>query len=414
MTSRGNAVRLQLTLSPRQVAMLLTAVAVISSVLLAATAISHDLSGTPGEAGLAFKVLTRLNLGNENNLGAWFSSSLLASIAAAAVLCLAAERAGTARGLAGPLGWSLVALLFAGLSLDELGSLHERLPDLQPGLYWLFWLGPFVVAIPVFLGVFGYLRLRHRLLSVSLLAVGIAAFCLVPLQEYLEFLPADGVRRQAWQVVAEEGSELLGMTAFLAALLCYAISDPGEKWQVLVTRDISLTFDANLLRVVVVTTAALLAVVCQAAAVLWPAEGDLFGKLENWPSVALATGLAAFAVIVASQRSSDATEQRAALLIGVFAVAISAFVGADLYATTDNLTAVWALRAAMAVAAVITLGLAALATRGRQRLLALLAVALVVAGCLAPDWLAPQLYLASIVLVALAAIDGAEGSVRPS
>lgn len=412
MTTPNAGPRLILDVTPRLVVAALVAVVALSCLLLAATAVAHDLSGTPGEAGWLFKVLVRFNLGNENNFGAWFSSSLLASIAAVAVLCLLAEGAGTSRGLSGPLGWSFVALLFAGLSLDELGSLHERLPEIEPSLTWVLWLGPFIVAVPVFLGIFGYVRLRHRLLSVGLLTLGIAAFCLVPLQEYLEFLPTDGRPRQAWQVVAEEGSELFGMTAFLGALLCYLISDPTQRQQVLVARRIDLGFDAALLRAAAVAAAVLLGIVCQATDVFWHQEGDLFGRVQNWPTVAIATGLMLFGVIGASQPQFTGPARRALLLLVWLAAVASAFVGSDLHAMTDNAGLVWALRFAFAAISVALLTTAALASTGRPRALASAAAVLVVAGCLAPDWLAPHLYLASVLMAALAAIGVVDASLR--
>ena len=178
------------------------------------------------EVGLFHRILTTLDLGGENNVGAWFSSMLLLSIAAMAVICFAADRGNVSNWLRR--GWLLAAFIFTGLSFTELGSIHERLPayisrTFNLGLLgWAVWLGPVIISIPVFMSIFAWRRLRKIPAAFYLTLAGIISISSVPLHEILEvkILPAilgEEWRRPVLHLVLEEGTELAGMMFFLAA-----------------------------------------------------------------------------------------------------------------------------------------------------------------------------------------------------
>ena len=72
--------------------------------------------------------LAQLYLGAENVLAAWYSSMLLLAVALSACLAFAVERKQKPPRPAGwASGWLLLAAVFTVLSLDEIGSFHERL-----------------------------------------------------------------------------------------------------------------------------------------------------------------------------------------------------------------------------------------------------------------------------------------------
>lgn len=123
-----------------------------------------------------------------------------------------------------PHGWLVGAAMFALLSLDEAGSLHERINLLEatvglPGALRINspgWVG--VLAIPIglagaFLLAFAWCRVRRDPVAFVLMSTGTLLFLSVPIQEHIEVArwlvqePGGGARRSI-AVLLEEGSEL--------------------------------------------------------------------------------------------------------------------------------------------------------------------------------------------------------------
>ena len=130
----------------------------------------------------------------------------------------------------------MAAFLF--LSLDEMGSLHERLAGhaamrfLLPELGFLEGWGS-VFAVPLVLAgglaVWSAWKWFRSVPGVAaLIAAGVFLFLSLPIQEHFELTSGAANRhanpwgRPAWQVVAEEGAELLGSFCFLSAGLRFA------------------------------------------------------------------------------------------------------------------------------------------------------------------------------------------------
>lgn len=212
------------------------AVAALASIaLVAATAYTNDFWARFGggwhAAPFPQKLLTFMDLGAENNIGAWFSSMLLATIMWVAVLCFLVDGA---RGKKDWLryGWLLIAAGFAALSFDELGSAHERL-DLPDGyLGAMLWYLPIMALLPVYMLAFGFSRMRSDPLAIGLIGLGCLCFATIPAQEYFETAIRAGSPRPILELALEEGTELAGMLAFLAAFFRYCavtMREPSVK-----------------------------------------------------------------------------------------------------------------------------------------------------------------------------------------
>jgi hypothetical protein len=160
-TQRGDSP--ELNLSPRTVAC-------VMCVIVAALAVGHLIAvavqrwvGHDGIAGT--EVVVRVfGMDGELNAPTWYSASALLFCAGLAGLIAALQHRRTRRaaGAAGAWHWALLAATLAFLSLDEAALLHEELSkpltrslDLEEARweYWA-WLGPYLVATVLFVGVF--------------------------------------------------------------------------------------------------------------------------------------------------------------------------------------------------------------------------------------------------------------------
>lgn len=187
--------------------------------------------GSFGRAVIS-SVLVQFHLATENVLAAWYSSMLLLSVALAACLAYAVERrqnrTGVDRWLSA--GWLLVAAAFAGLSLDEIGSFHERLGMVQRGAQaargWVYALIVPILLTAAFLLAFAWVRLRHARGALGLFVVGIGLFLSNPVLELIEMSLLRGGARDlvvhnALLVIEEGIVELGGALCFLLAVLVY-------------------------------------------------------------------------------------------------------------------------------------------------------------------------------------------------
>src|SRR5690606_27821048 len=85
-------------------------------------------------------------------------------------------------------GWLACAAVFALLSLDEMGSLHERIPlDAIPtvdGLQgWTAGLAVPIAAVAALLLAFAWLRLRRNVATAAFMILGVLLFVSIPIQE---------------------------------------------------------------------------------------------------------------------------------------------------------------------------------------------------------------------------------------
>jgi hypothetical protein len=162
------------------------------------------------------------NLDIENNVATWVSSATLLLVAVAAVICAAAvlQRLGReARPAAA--GWIGKAFLFALLSFDELGSMHERLS-------WL-WLAAPMLIYGVGLAALALHIKRNSTAAFWVASLGFLLYVSVPVQEELSAVLRSAAGwdewvRPAWHTVLEEGAELYATLCFFVAFGLYALA----------------------------------------------------------------------------------------------------------------------------------------------------------------------------------------------
>jgi len=180
-------------------------------------------------------VLSQLSLQGENVLAAWFSSMLLLLASAAALWSFALDRQIDRGRNVLSLGWLILAAIFLLLSLDELGSLHERLGALRtsapPGSVeraprgWVVLLALPIAVTAAFMTTFAWFRLRRCVPAFLLMVAGVLLFLTIPAQEVLEislFSINGESRRPPALSVLEEGTELAGTICFIIAFVLYA------------------------------------------------------------------------------------------------------------------------------------------------------------------------------------------------
>lgn len=299
----------------------------------------RGLAGTWESAPPIKHVLLQLNLGAENVVAAWYSSMLLFLVAIASTACFVADRrgAGARRDRVLSYGWLGLAGVFTLLSLDEMGSVHERLsmlsalnPFEDAPLGWVFLLAPFIVAVSALMVGFGWLHLRRRPGAFTLMVVGVAAFLSVPVQEYIEVDVMRAAAGEGWErptslLLLEEGSEFLGTLSVLAATLLYW-SAAGASATRVSTRQ----------AVVGLACVALLLGLGGAAvsATLGGLDGD-DGNPSNWPPAVLAFLVAVLCGNLARAAPPRSSTRRAYLGLGLFSLLASAYVGGGIYYFAD-------------------------------------------------------------------------------
>lgn len=177
-----------------------------------------------------YKLLKQSNLAIEDVVAVWFSSMLLLIVAVTAVVCFFADAERYPHSIWN-VGWLGISLTFSGLSFDELGSVHERLVLPNGWIGEAIWLAPVMFVIPVYMLLFGWMRMRREKMVLLLLAFGVAMFMTVPIQESIEasspgFTPSGHFDRPISSILLEEGTELTGMLSVLAALCLHLIRLP--------------------------------------------------------------------------------------------------------------------------------------------------------------------------------------------
>ncbi|HEY0871826.1 MAG TPA: hypothetical protein VGD94_00025 [Vicinamibacterales bacterium] len=289
-------------------------------------------------------VLVQGHLSTENVIAVWYSSMLLLGVAA---LSAAAWTVDTRRH-EGPLrhGWLGFVAVFTLLSLDELGSIHERVGMIPVAggqvLGWIYLLALPIAVTSVLMVVFGAIHLRRVPQAFTLIAIGVGLYVLNPISEDLE-LAMNQAGAAVWTrisraLVEEVVLELTGTLCFAAGVCEYVATRSGERleWDVPV----------RTLRLACWLIIGTLTMGVRAS--LWLDEvlpaGDP-GMAQNWfPAVAWML-VAAVAVTAVPRRRWQG------LAIAVPAVALSAFLGVGLYLYSDLLAS----RASWAVPTITTL-----------------------------------------------------------
>ena len=196
----------------------------------------RDTYGPRGRAFIDY-LLVQFHLATENVIASWYSSMLLLSVASAAVIAYALDRRQAQAGLERLVesGWLLIAACFAVLSLDEIGSLHERVGMITRGTAratgWVYVLAVPIGAIGLLMAAFAWLRLRRAPAAAAFFVTGIALFLSNPVMELIEMSLLHGggsIRIHDTLLVVEEGlAELGGTLCFLIGVLLYIRATAG-------------------------------------------------------------------------------------------------------------------------------------------------------------------------------------------
>lgn len=149
-----------------------------------------------------------LDLGVEMNLASWWSAFNLLVAA-----LLAYELFSTLAGLQRR-AWLILALILAALSVDEIGSIHERIDDMR-----LLLLIAALGGLPFLYAVVTLFRQEKTRWTALAILMGFALFGTVFLQEYIEYLRLWPAGLVGLRTGVEEGSELLGMLILIANLV---------------------------------------------------------------------------------------------------------------------------------------------------------------------------------------------------
>ena len=238
----------RLSLARSRVRPLIVTLSFINVVLAMTTGLFIHFWGRMDELEEPARFLTRYwliqgHLGTENVLAVWYSSMLLLAVGVAGfgAFALADRRDGWLRH-----GWLLFAAVFLLLSLDELGSFHERVGMLpyMPGaggvaVGWIYVLAVPITAVGLFMLVFAWRYLRRVPGTFRLVALGVGFFLLNPVVERVEMamIHGKGAAAETWQrllhdvlqVLEEGGLELFGILCFLGAVLNWIRATSGES-----------------------------------------------------------------------------------------------------------------------------------------------------------------------------------------
>ncbi|WP_027715509.1 hypothetical protein [Desulfuromonas sp. TF] len=197
--------------------------------LIATTAVKQYPLSFPGKRWL----VRHFNLAVEMNAAVWWSALCLLALG-----LLAYELYSQKKGNKEKFAWLALSAVFTCLSLDELGSIHERIggwSDLLP--YGVVFGSLVACALAV---LFRNPQTRRSSLFIG---VGISLFGSVALQEYLEHAGSWANWALGLRVALEEGSELLGMLLIFSGIVPHRaqgmtsslraiIPDPGRMKKV--------------------------------------------------------------------------------------------------------------------------------------------------------------------------------------
>jgi len=165
----------------------------------------------------------QLHLGHENNVAAWFSGMLFFSAGVHAFDGFIENRGARVQAA---IAWLIIAIILLGLSLDEVGSLHERADNnIAPLMYKTVPLLPIQTAIIVL--VFGSMwslwKYPEYRKQVVLFLIGCAVLATVHFQERLENVYGWGDVESRFlrglRLAGEEGTELLGALIIIRSCL---------------------------------------------------------------------------------------------------------------------------------------------------------------------------------------------------
>lgn len=175
--------------------------------LIAFTITYPHLSNFPQK----WRFVTPFSLHTENNFAVWWSGIILLLAA-----LLAYQRILTDSNK-NKLAWYILAIVLTGLSLDEIGSFHERI-GVAKGWNGILPFGILVLCLLAYTNIKLFYS-KQTVINAKYLSIAIALFFSVALQEYLEHNYAWKPWMIGIRVGIEEGTELLATLFVLLAVI---------------------------------------------------------------------------------------------------------------------------------------------------------------------------------------------------
>jgi hypothetical protein len=213
----------------RALVTLVATIAVGHVVFLAGTAFVHVWTADVAWGDLPYVkwALIHVSLAREATVASWWSSTIF-GLGGVVALTWAAAEYGRRSAAVRCWAWLLAGILLLGLSLDEVGALHERmLGDDIAGASDAFqspgpWLVPVVPAVLLLVFAVNHARGRRIGAAAWLGCLGTLSVTTVGIQERLETFDVE-VRPVGW-LLLEEGTELAGSLLIVAALLIAGVN----------------------------------------------------------------------------------------------------------------------------------------------------------------------------------------------
>jgi hypothetical protein len=330
--------------SSRQIYSTLLVMISINFCLLIGTLLCNTVDLNEHSFFISF-LLRESNLAWENTLATWYSSMLLLIVALLAVLCFVVDRQARDNRFGNFLnyGWIIISLIFTGLSLDEIGSIHESIGNidffrslgvkealLSNTFYGL------ILIVGLFMAAFGFLKFKKNKWAIFFGVFGILLFITVPLQERLEWSNAvwdadtKVYDRSAYSIIIEEGTEIFGSLSFIICLVQYLIvfhRKPEGNENFLINKKLLINSKQLFRNLIIIVCIFLMLNIAIEYEFLHVQKSDN-GIPENWfPSMAaVITSLISFYLYFENKPA----KQRELLFFGFLTLGISAYYGSNL------------------------------------------------------------------------------------
>jgi len=308
------------------------------------------LSGDWEAGGISKYFLVHFHLATENVLAVWYSSMLLLFASIISILCLVVDGQNHEPVRQGYLryGWLLCAAIFALLSLDEIGSLHERIgmlavlnPFADYGLGWVKALALPIGIVTLFMLAFSWLHLRRSPWTFYLMILGVGLFIINPLFEVVEMAMLEensgrvNLRLEALMWL-EEGAEIFGSLSFVSAAIIYLVFILNQKGDSKTAPQSEITITLNMQHALIFVSMIVfflgLTMLGIEFVVSQIPKGDT-GIPMNWFPSALGFLAALVSIIIWSTVDSENRSVRLIyILLAFYCLLLSAYYGANLKA----------------------------------------------------------------------------------
>jgi hypothetical protein len=293
-------------------------------------------------------LLRESNLAWENTLATWYSSMLLLVVALLAIICFIVDRQNNTNRNKNFLnyGWIIISLIFTGLSLDEIGSIHESLGNigffLSLGIKEALLSNTFyalIMLVGLFMAAFGFLKFKKNKWAIIFGIAGVVLFITLPLQERLEWSNAiwdantNNYDRSAYSIIIEEGTEIFGSLSFIICLVQYLIFNHRRRARNKAFMvNLNLQIDSKqLFKNVIIAICMLLLLNISIANKFLQIQKSDNGIPENWfPSMtAFITSLISFYLYFENKKTIN-TKHKELLLFSFLSLGISGYFGSNL------------------------------------------------------------------------------------